>query len=243
MALNATGVPAGTGTIEIDLFPIIMQTIVAIVVSVGGGTYLGYQLSERSRTIQEKNEVQKVKNLLKNDFERINDLAITHIENMLGFIEQSHDDNFITNMMTSVVNVSNYALENIRYFDFVYWDVLSDSGHMIKLDEDNIKEIYAAHFSIAEATSRIEKNKNEDVVDLQKIIRIRARVNSEQSFRDRLKVSTHTILIEYQLVYDFIQNMDISWIDKRQLSPENKEKLDSLIAEYRREIEEGLRNA
>lgn len=241
MALNATGVP--TGAIEIDLFPILLQTIVAIVVSVGGGTYLGYRLSERSRTIQEKNEVKKMKDLLKNDFERINNISISRIVTMLGFIENAKNDDFIDDLLTSIEKVSQYALDNIGFFDFVYWQILSDSGHMIKLDKKEIQQIYSLHFLISGTTSRLEQYNQEDVNDLKQIIMSDASPSDKKTeFKGRLKTSTYTILGEYQIVYEQIQKMDIPWIETNQLSLDDKEKLDNEINQFRQEISSRLRN-
>ena len=123
MAINITDISTTGTSIEIDVSTIILQAVITVAVSVGGGTLLGYYMSERSRTKQEKNEIKKIKELLKDDFERLNTTTIVIIKDIVSFADKLSSDAFIENFLGSVTNASAYIIKYFKYYDFNYWFV------------------------------------------------------------------------------------------------------------------------
>lgn len=68
---------------EIQSGSILTEVIISIAASVGGGTYLGYLLSERRRRKQEEEDITKTKELLRDNIERLHAWNIDYVGKLL----------------------------------------------------------------------------------------------------------------------------------------------------------------
>jgi len=234
LALNATAVPvSGTSTIEIDITTIILQAVITVAVSVGGGTLLGYFMSERSRTKQEKKEIRKVKDLLADDFKRLNKLAIDDIKKTIVEIEEfGKSDKKIDKFVQDRVAFATYIGHARKTYDFSFWNAIQASGSLIKLNSEEIKKINVIYDSI----DRINEIEIENHVKFTDTV---SKISLEEKDLKKSEAGLKFNIVSYLIgsigriesVYLGIHKLNLTWINVSELSESDSEKLKKIIKE------------
>ena len=128
---------------------ILIQIIISIAASVGGGTVLGYILSERRIRAEEKKLIEKIHGLLNHDFDRLFKLihkAILEINKIKKTLEDDAD--FTKKMISREIDHSQTIRKITPYLIFNYWAALDSSGSLIKLEQSELQFIFNAHLAI-----------------------------------------------------------------------------------------------
>ena len=232
MTINATDVPVtGSSTIELELTTIILQVVITVAVSVGGGTLLGYYMSERSRTKQEKKEIRKVKDLLADDFKRINKLAIDDIKKTIAEIEEFEEsDKKIDKFVQDRVAFATYTGRVRKTYDFVFWNAIQASGSLIKLNSEEIRGINAIHDSI-DRINEIEIENHAEFSDTVGKISLEEKDLKKRKARLKFNIVAYLIgsINRTGIVYLSMHKLNLTWINVSELSESDSEKLKKII--------------
>jgi len=214
LAINSTDVPTTGTSIEIDVTTLILQAVVTVAVSVGGGTLLGYFMSERSRKKQKNEDIQKVKTLLKDDFERLNELAVNDLMKIYKAIHSLRtDDSFLDNLFSNKLAMGALVGEIIPKYEFNFWELIRHSSLMINLQTQEIRELEADHDFMAKKGSRANEQREKNFQQFRSITDSLDPLDIRKlRFKYNLTVILHSSLSSMVDIYEMFVTLDIDWI-------------------------------
>ncbi|OLB92578.1 MAG: hypothetical protein AUH25_00195 [Thaumarchaeota archaeon 13_1_40CM_38_12] len=195
----------------------LIESIVSIAVSVGGGTVLGYLLSERSRTRQEKSDIKKIKELLFDDFKRLNDIAMDDIKNDLVAFTKLENDDFIHELTNNRLSMTNFMVDHKGSYEFAFWNTINDSSLMIRLEPEDIRVVNAIHFGVSGLNSKMEKSFWEQYEEILSFFSNAPEEVRNKGMKEKLIVFFASTLVWHKQIYDALQVVSISWMKLKDL--------------------------
>ncbi len=127
------------------------------------GVVIGYALSELKEISAEHKEKRKIRHLLKSDFERLNDLAISDIQSFdeeITKLKQEDNPEALKDLVFNEVftmkrDLGEYIDGFYTYYEFNFWTALIANGSLIKLNEKEIRAIQVARDTILDESKTI----------------------------------------------------------------------------------------
>ena len=192
---------------------VIIQIILSIAISVGGGTFLGFYLSQYSRKVEEKEIIKKTKKLLSKDFSEISKLVVIQ-----AFYQKKlifNIDEIAPKIVSGEFDYSiNLTPVYIRRYPFVFWNAIVSSTSLIKLKIDEIQKTQRVHDLIESHNEHVIKerddflhrlmnylNSNDDDIEKAKVIKT-VTVN----------VVLESLLNEYYMYKQILSLETLDWI-------------------------------
>ncbi len=134
-----------------EVFQNVLYLLIGAMLAALAGIWAGWFESLRKN----KNDIKKIKNLLKSDFSRINDLAIENIESIekeLKKFDLEEDpyaiqDKELKDLFERKRELDDYLINFYYEYEFNFWTALVSSGSLIKLKEIEIQDVQTAYES------------------------------------------------------------------------------------------------
>lgn len=199
--------------------------------SVIGGTLLGYYMSERSRTRQEKEEIRKVKELLADDFERINKLTIDDIKKIITELEEfEKSGKKIDEFIQDRVSLAAYLGHLRKTYEFTFWDLIQVSGSLIKLSSEEIRGINIIHDALVNV-DKLTRKSFEDFFGT--VSKISLNEKDVENRKEDLRLSIVSYLTDsirrIDTAYTSMLRLNLTWINISELSEADSKKLNEIL--------------
>lgn len=212
---------------------ILTEIIVSIAVSVGGGTLLGYWLSESSRKKQEKKDIKKIKDLLKNDYERLNVTNNINIKKILQTIDSLEKKTQPGDEFLDLLQCGKILNNHRGFFSFNYWNVAEKSNLLIRLSAIEIKELEIFHDSMIAYNKLAEDTNHKRRDNILKILREKiSTAKKKELVKKQVLEALYTFLMHAQGVYRSFEEAQIDWFNKESLTEVLLNQLKNKIEEY-----------
>jgi hypothetical protein len=197
----------------VETSPIFIELFISVIISVGGGTILGYLLSERSRKREEKETIEKIKELLSKDFKDINKAIYQQTEYLMKIILDL--DEIVHQIVFEDGPYEQITGMYIKKYPFVFWHSIEHSGLLIKLQKEEIAEVQHAHDFMQKYNDNVEFERNEFFKRLQAYMENTDEMGPEQKitlFDMFSELFTDKLLFQYTL-YEKLKVLNkIKWI-------------------------------
>jgi len=197
---------------------ILTEVIVSIAVSVGGGTLLGYWLSESSRKKQEKKDIKKIKDLLKNDYERINKNNNNNIKKILQTIDSLEKKTQLGDEFLDPLHGGRILNAHRGSFVFNYWNVAAKSNLLIRLSAHEIRELEIIHdvlIKYDKLSMQANYKRREFLIKFahEKI----SIAEKKELVKEQILGALYTFLLYAKGVYESFEEVQIDWFNKESL--------------------------
>lgn len=135
------------------------RVAVSIAISVGGGTVLGYFLSTWRENSRRREELQKVRTLLIDDFNHINNhLLDTAIPNVTNKIASLNVAGSLANLIARRESPYDFLSGCKAYVDLVFWTTLVSSGLLIRLETADLRLIQSGRDAVVSTQEAIDES-------------------------------------------------------------------------------------
>lgn len=149
---------SGNESLTIPYIDIIVQSGIAIG-SVFLGLYAGARLSDRHENKKQQQELEKVRILINADFTLINRQIKNGVKNHKDWQEFINKGEGLAERLPNYDKLIDFlAALRIKLGGFTYWDALTSSGSLIKLNPDELRFVSVTHHTITEMLRLIDSS-------------------------------------------------------------------------------------
>lgn len=218
---------------------IIIAIIGSIVGSFVGGTILGNYISNKNEKSRRTEELKRVRDLIKNDFTTVKRLTRGMLKNQKKIYE--HFTNGKSLSKKDEESLKNFNISYKPSLIFPFWETITNTGALLKLQPVEIKTIQSVHDKVLEAYSHQIQN-HKDYTDSVMGEKDTDKVITKFINYNNLLYNTNLIILE---MLDYMNEID--WFDfKSEVfverkspkkvvvdTPEIKQDWESLLKSYR----------
>lgn len=189
------------------------------------GVIIGYMLSELKEISAERREKNKIRNLIKLDFERLNNLAIKDIQTLDKEITKLKQEKNPEELKDPVLNevyerkrdLEEYLDGFYTNYEFNFWTALIASGSLIKLNEKEIRAVQVARDTIIDESKTINSIHKGMTERMYK--HTTAFAQKPKAFRNNLIAELESIKEHSVHAYEICQEEinELKWINLKQL--------------------------
>lgn len=149
---------SGNESSVVSYLDIIVQSVIAVG-SVFLGLYAGARLSDRHENRKQQQELEKVRILINADFTLINRLVQNGIKTHKEWEEFIKKGEGLSEHLPNYDKLIDFlAALRIKLGGFTYWDALTSSGSLIKLNPDELRFVSVTHHTITEMLRLIDSS-------------------------------------------------------------------------------------
>ncbi|AJM91479.1 hypothetical protein [Nitrosopumilus piranensis] len=159
----------------------LIEIIISIAVSIGGGTFLGYVLSERSRAKQEKEDIKKIRNLIKTDFTRIYKDTVTCTAGCNKL--DAYADVAIENLLSRKYTTTDLFLPAHIELKFAFWDTIFTSGSLIHFPEKELEELQTTVNFLKNIDSRLQTEEKIHMKEAYKLLKQYENLKNDENLK------------------------------------------------------------
>jgi len=200
-----------------EIWSIIIPSVIGVV-GVFSGIWIGQHLSDRKEMRQKTEELEKIRYLINADFTLIKRQTDNGITKEKETLEQLVNQNGIAYYASSLEIFSDHLHKfGFSVGGFTYWDSLTSSGNLIKIEPDELRIITTTHRLVTKIISQQQESFDRFMKDI-----LYSMFENPTTIQQRIEIFKSKYQLYYKLAmkgYEILQKHmfnakeNISWIN------------------------------